>query len=64
MISGFIVISSVVLAAIFGIAWLTRPGLRKRIEDPKYAFQAQLQAYNPPVDDSRTRQDGRTDASD
>ena len=49
MISAFIVITSVLLAAGFGIAWVAIPRLRSKIEDPKYAFQDQLQAYNQQV---------------
>jgi hypothetical protein len=62
MISAFIVISSILLAAAFTIAWLTRPNLRRRIEAPKYAFQRQLDAYNHQVQDSlKDRTNGGTD---
>ena len=49
MISAFIVITSILLTVVFGIAWIAMPGLRKKIEAPKYAFQDQLQAYNRQV---------------
>ena len=50
MISAFIVIVSVLLTVGFGIAWLALPRLRRKIEDPKFAFQDQLQAYNQQVE--------------
>ena len=50
MISAFIVITSVLLAVGFGIAWIAMPRLRQKIEDPKFAFQEQLQAYNQQVE--------------
>ncbi len=46
MITAIIVISSVVLAAIFTIAWLTNPRLRRQIEHPKHCFQDQVRNYN------------------
>ena len=49
MISAFIVIASVLLTVVFAIAWIALPRLRRRIEDPKYAFQDQLKAYNRQV---------------
>ena len=49
MISAFIVIASILLTAIFAIAWIAFPRLRRTIEDPKYAFQDQLRAYNQQV---------------
>jgi hypothetical protein len=53
MISNFIVISSIILALIFTLAWLARPSLRKRIEAPKHFFQEQLQQYNRELRDTR-----------
>ena len=46
MITAIIVISSVVLAAVFTIAWLANPGLRRQIEHPKHCFQDQVQNYD------------------
>ena len=63
MISSFIVIASVTLAAGFAIAWLLRPGLRRRIEDPKFDFQRQLQAYNQRVQESHPDSNGGSDES-
>jgi hypothetical protein len=53
MIPAFIVITSLVLTVGFGLAWLAMPRLRRKIEDPKYAFHDQLQAYNRQVRDTR-----------
>ena len=46
MITAFIVISSVILALVFSVAWFLRPGLRRQIESPKHDFQAQIRSYN------------------
>ena len=46
MITAIIVISSVVLAVVFTIAWLTNPALRRQIEHPKHCFQDQVHQYN------------------
>ncbi len=46
MITAIIVISSVLLAAIFTVAWLTNPALRRQIEQPKHGFQEQVRQYN------------------
>jgi hypothetical protein len=46
MIATFIVLSSLLLAALFTAAWLFKPDFRRRIEDPKFAFQQQLERYN------------------
>ncbi len=46
MITAIIVFSSVALAAVFTIAWLTNPALRQQIEHPKHCFQDQLEQYN------------------
>lgn len=46
MITAIIVISSVLLAAVFTLAWLTNPALRRQIEHPKHSFQDQVQQYN------------------
>lgn len=45
MISAVIVISFLVLAAAFALAYLLWPGVRARIERPKYLFQQQLAMY-------------------
>jgi len=46
MIAAFIVISSIVLAIAFTIAWIVKPGFREQIESPKYSFQDQVERYN------------------
>ena len=46
MIAAFIVISSIVLAVAFTIAWIVKPEFRKQVESPKYAFQDQVERYN------------------
>ena len=53
MISTFIVIGSIVLAAAFTLAWLLRKDLREQVERPKYRFQDDLRQY-----DRRCRKDG------
>jgi hypothetical protein len=40
------VISAIVFAAGFFVAWLARPDLRAWIERPKYRFQANVQNYD------------------
>jgi hypothetical protein len=52
MITAFIVISSVILALAFTIAWLLRPELRRQIESPKHNFQEQIRSYNKQCHDS------------
>ena len=46
MIAGTIVILSIVFGVVFLLAYLTNPGLRRQIEQPKYGFQEQVQRYN------------------
>ena len=46
MISGIVIVASLVLAAGFCLAWLIRPGLRRDIEQPKHWFQDQLRRYD------------------
>jgi hypothetical protein len=46
MISNSIVISSILLAAAFWIAWLTRRDVRQQLERPKHEFQAHVQQYD------------------
>lgn len=46
MISTIIVVVSLSLAAAFFLAWLVKPGLRYRIEHPKYDFQERLRRYD------------------
>jgi hypothetical protein len=64
MIAEFIVITSVLLAALFGIAWLLLPSFRRRIEAPKYDFQQHLQAYNRQIDFSRHNRNEAPDEPD
>ena len=63
MISNFIVISSLILALLFTVAWLTRPGLRRRIEAPKHIFQAQVERYNPYSEVNREDLKGDSDGA-
>lgn len=46
MITDLIVVLSILLAAAFSVAWLARPGLRARIERPKYRFQENVKHYD------------------
>ena len=41
-----IVITAIVCAAVFVVAWLLRPDLRAWIERPKYRFQANVRSYD------------------
>ncbi len=41
-----IVLTSIVCAAVFIVAWLLRPDLRAWIERPKYRFQANVRSYD------------------
>ena len=41
-----IVIAAAGLAVAFVAAWLLRPDLRRRVEQPKYRFQARVQRYD------------------
>jgi len=41
-----IVITAILCAAAFVIAWLLRPDLRAWIERPKYRFQANVRSYD------------------
>ena len=63
MITNFIVISSIVLALAFTIAWLTRPDLRRRIEGPKHSFKQQLRQHNRQCNTSREDLTGDSDDS-
>ena len=46
MITDIIVLSAMVFAVAFFVAWLARPNLRAWIERPKYRFQANVQSYD------------------
>ena len=41
-----IVLGSLALAAVFWLAWLLRPTLRRQIEAPKHEFAAQVRQYD------------------
>ena len=56
MIGAFIVYGSLALAALYGIAWWLKPGLRRAIEAPKHGFAARVRQY----DDACRSQDGRS----
>jgi hypothetical protein len=55
MIGTVIVYGSIALAALYGLAWWLKPGLRRAIEAPKHGFAARVRQY----DDARRSQDGR-----
>ena len=46
MISTFIVVASLVLAAVFIAAWILKPEFRRRIEAPKHLFAEQVRQYD------------------
>jgi hypothetical protein len=46
MISSIVIIGSLLLAALFIVAWVLRPGLRREIERPKHWFQDELRRYD------------------
>lgn len=54
MITTIIVVSSIVLAVLFTAAWVAKPGLRRRIEEPKHLFANQVRQY-----DNRNRDSAR-----
>jgi len=64
MIAAFIVVSSVVLALVFTIAWLTRPGFRQRIESPKHAFANQVRQYDRHCHDVKDNSGGPANESE
>ena len=41
-----IVLTAIVCAAVFVVAWLLRPDLRAWVERPKYRFQANVRSYD------------------
>jgi hypothetical protein len=63
MIAAFIVVSSLVLAAAFVVAWLLKPGFRQQVEDPKYSFQDQVERYNHELQQGQNEKIGGTDES-
>lgn len=52
MITAIIVFLSIALAVLFTVAWLAKPGLRRRIEEPKHLFAAQVRQYDKQHRDS------------
>lgn len=46
MITTIIVVSSLVLVVVFAAMWLTKPGLRQRVEAPKHLFAEQVRQYD------------------
>jgi hypothetical protein len=63
VITAVIVISSVLLAALFVWAWISRPAFREQVEYPKHSFQAQLRAYDQYCDQERvSRETGADEA--
>lgn len=46
MIGTVIVYGSIALAALYGLAWWLKPGLRREIEAPKHSFAARVKQYD------------------
>ncbi|MEO8677584.1 MAG: hypothetical protein ABI665_00970 [Vicinamibacterales bacterium] len=46
MIADLIVLSALALSAAFVVVWAVRPGLRERIERPKYQFLDAVEGYD------------------
>jgi hypothetical protein len=46
VITGLIVVASIVFGVVFILAWLVRPDLRAWIEQPKYRFQDSVRRYD------------------
>jgi hypothetical protein len=55
MITDIIVVTSLVLAAAFSLAWLVQRDFRERIERPKHRFLERLERY-----DRNCRQNGNS----
>lgn len=64
MIATVIVTTSLLLAAVFLVAWLLSPGLRKRIERPKHLFASRVRQYDERRGDAEGRADSRSDEED
>ncbi len=54
IITDIIVGASVLSALVFLAAWVARPDLRRRIEDPKHRFLSRLERYDRQCLDNRT----------
>jgi len=63
MIATFIVVTALLLAVLFVAAWLFRPEFRRRVEDPKYSFQRQVERYDLECQDTRKAAAGGSDGS-
>ena len=46
MIGTVIVVGSLALAALYGVLWWLKPGLRRAIEAPKHGFAARVRQYD------------------
>lgn len=46
MITATIIVASLILAAVYTVAWLCFPRARKQIEQPKLWFQEQVETYD------------------
>ena len=53
MISFIVIGASLLLAAVYILAWIFRPGFRQAIERPKYWFQDELGRYDQRVQNER-----------
>ena len=58
MITTAILIGSVLLAAVFALAWLFSPSFRQKIERPKHLFADQVRQY----DEGHRKESGVTEA--
>ncbi len=55
MISTVIVATTVVMAAVFTVAYLASPELRRQVEAPKTIFLQQLRQYDRSIQERRAR---------
>ena len=46
IVTGIVIVASMILAAGFGLAWLLAPGFRRQLEDPKRWFENQVRQYD------------------
>ena len=58
MISSLIVLSTVLLAGIFSLAYALSPTLRQQVEAPKHVFLQQLAQYDQSLQENRKQARG------
>jgi hypothetical protein len=61
LITVFIIVASILLAAAFAWAWFFRPVFRQQIEHPKHSFQEQVRAYDQHCELTRESLEGGAD---